>query len=84
LPQLFQSHILCAGTPIINQGSCYGDSGGPLMFLEVEQVQRWVQVALVQGAARDCGDIDFPGIYIRLDDPSIFNFIKIAKETLSV
>ncbi len=54
------------------------------MFLEVEQVQRWVQVALVQGAARDCGDIDFPGIYIRLDDPSIFNFIKIAKETLSV
>ena len=32
LPNLFQSHILCAGTDIGKQGSCFGDSGGPLMI----------------------------------------------------
>ena len=31
LPHLFQSNILCAGTDIGRQGSCTGDSGGPLM-----------------------------------------------------
>jgi hypothetical protein len=35
----------------------------------------YILIAIVEGAIRDCGDIDFPGIYVRLDHPSIWNFI---------
>ncbi len=75
LPHLFQNHVLCAGTDVGGQGSCKGDSGGPLMFRNRE-TNTWIQFALVQGAVRDCGDIDYPGIYIRLDDSEIFSFIS--------
>jgi secreted trypsin-like serine protease len=75
LPKLFQNHILCAGTATSKQGSCKGDSGGPLMYLDSE-IDRWIQIATVHGGIRDCGDIDFPGLYIRLDAPDVFNFIK--------
>ena len=34
-----------------------------------------VQIATVQGGIRECGDVDYPGLFIRLDDPSIWNFI---------
>ncbi len=84
LPDLFQNHILCAGTPTSSQGSCKGDSGGPLMYYAVEQGARWVQIAVVQGAVNKCGDIDYPGLYIKLSDPSIFNFIKSAIDTFAI
>ena len=74
LPELFQNHILCAGTLIGSQGSCKGDSGGPLNTFDVE-ISSWVVIATVQGGIRDCGDTDFPGLYILLDDPTILNFI---------
>jgi len=77
LPQLFQGHILCAGTDVGGQGSCKGDSGGPLMYYQ-RKTNSWIQFATVQGAVRDCGDIDYPGIYIRLDHPLILPFILSA------
>jgi hypothetical protein len=39
-------------------------------------INGYTQIATVEGAIRDCGDIDFPGIYVRLDHPSIFQFIE--------
>ena len=35
-----------------------------------------VQIAIVQGGVRDCGDVEYPGIFVRLDDPSVWNFIR--------
>lgn len=36
---------------------------------------RYIQVGIVQGGVWDCGDSRYPGIYIRLDDPDILEFI---------
>ncbi len=77
LPKLFQNQILCAGATVGAQGSCKGDSGGPLMHKDYETDRdRWIQIAIVQGGIRDCGDSEYPGLYIRLDDPDIFSFIN--------
>jgi hypothetical protein len=54
---------------------CRGDSGGPLMFLD-RKIGRYILIAIVEGAIRDCGDVDFPGIYVRMDHPSILDFIE--------
>ncbi len=43
----------------------------------------WTQIGIVQGGIRDCGDPDYPGLYIRLDDAEVLNFIfeKTGRET---
>ena len=42
------------------------------------------QVATVHGAIEECGNLDYPGLYIRLDDPDVYRFlietIKISEE----
>ena len=44
------------------------------MILDLE-TQRWVQIGTVQGAVGACGEIKFPGIFVRLDDPAVSSFI---------
>ncbi len=39
LPELFQPNLLCAGYDSSEQGSCKGDSGGPLMFYDTGILQ---------------------------------------------
>ncbi len=34
------------------------------------------QIAVVQGGIRDCGDRDYPGIFVRLDEPAVLSFIQ--------
>jgi len=82
LPQLFQNHTLCASGNIGRQGACQGDSGGPLMDLQV-QTNSWVQFAIVQGGVGECGNPDYPGIFIRVDYPSIIQFILSITGELS-
>ena len=48
LPQLFQNNLLCAGVEYGTQGSCHGDSGGPLMVKNFITKQ-WTQIAVVEG-----------------------------------
>ena len=74
VPDLFQSHVLCAGYDIGNQGPCRGDSGGPLQFHDRIK-GRYVQVAIVHGSVAGCGDVEFPSVYVRLDDPEVHEFI---------
>ena len=57
------------------KGSCKGDSGGPLIIEDKETFpNRHVQIGIVTGAAV-CGAERFPGVYARLDNPDIWNFI---------
>ena len=40
--------------------------------------KKFTQVATVHGGVGKCGDTSLPGIYVRLDDQEIFQFIKLA------
>ena len=60
----------------IGAGSCTGDSGGPLFFNDrLSNPPHYVQIGIVQGGAGECGDKKFPGLYARLDDYDVLNFI---------
>ncbi len=74
-PDLFLNHLICAGTDIQSQGACKGDSGGPLQLFDFKNL-RYQQVGIVHGSVHNCGQSSFPGIYVRLDDPAIFDFLK--------
>jgi secreted trypsin-like serine protease len=75
LPQLFQDHLMCAGVNVENQGACQGDSGGPLMYKD-DDSRKYIQIATVRGGVGECGDDEYPGIFVRLDHPSIWKFIN--------
>ncbi len=63
-----------------------GDSGGPLVLFrsDVPLDQHYVQVAVVAGGVGRCGDSDFPGVYVRMEDPDVLRFVYetsgVAKE----
>jgi secreted trypsin-like serine protease len=75
IPQLFQNQLLCAGVSEGNQGSCKGDSGGPLLYKD-DDSGKYIQIGTVRGAFGQCGDRDYPGIFVRVDHPSIWKFIS--------
>ena len=57
------------------QGSCHGDSGGPLIIENTDNhPNRHIQIGIVTGAAV-CVEERFPGAYARVDHPDIWNFI---------
>ena len=37
--------------------------------------RRYIQIGTVHGSVESCSD-RFPGIYVRLEEPSIFSFVK--------
>ncbi len=75
LPQLFQDNLLCAGDSEEIKGACEGDSGGPLMYKDV-LARKYIQIATVEGGVKDCGDDEYPGIFVRWNHPSIWKFIS--------
>ena len=80
IPQLFQNQLLCAGVSEGNQGSCKGDSGGPLLYKD-DDSGKYIQIGTVRGAFGQCGDRDYPGIFVRVDHPSIWQFISSIIQT---
>jgi secreted trypsin-like serine protease len=75
LPNLFQDDLFCAGSKFGRQGSCKGDSGGPVMTQDVFS-KKWTQIGIVEAGIGDCGDTDYPGVYIRLNHPLVLEFIN--------
>ena len=82
MPQLFQPTLLCAGYESANQGSCHGDSGGPLMVFNTK-LSQFFQVGLVSGGVSDCGDKYIPAYYARLDHPEIANFVQSPEKKIT-
>ena len=74
IPQLFQDNLICAGVTVGRQGPCEGDSGGPLMYKDLE-TGKFIQVATVSSGVGECGDDEYPGIYVRLDHSSTLSFM---------
>ncbi len=56
-------------------GSCKGDSGGPLVKFD-DSTEKYEQVGIVQGGVSECGDEDYPGVFVRVGDREILNFIQ--------
>ena len=75
------SSLICAGDEAGSAGSCPGDSGGPLMKFDYE-ASCYKLVGILHGSKDACdeGDniLDEPGLYTRLEDPDIFNFLQKA------
>ena len=54
-----------------------GDSGGPLVTYITGQGEAFYeQVAIVSGGFGSCGNNQFPGIYVRLEDFEVLSWIK--------
>lgn len=62
--------MLCAGEE--GKDSCQGDSGGPLL---VRRNGRWTQLGVVSWG-QGCAEAAYPGVYARLSDGYIGDFIR--------
>jgi secreted trypsin-like serine protease len=69
--------VLCAGYESANQGSCKGDSGGPLMVFDTKK-SKFFQVGVVVGGVSSCESKSIPACYTRLDHPEIADFVQSA------
>ena len=62
------SQICVGGTP--GEDSCGGDSGGPLMKVDVDEQfgPRYYLIGVVSFGAKRCGSNSMPGVYTRVSD----------------
>jgi secreted trypsin-like serine protease len=66
--------MLCAG--LTNRDTCQGDSGGPLFF-KATGTPGFIQVGITSWGI-GCGATGFPGVYTRLGNRRIGNFVVEA------
>ena len=63
----------------VNGGTCPGDSGGPLLTdAQGDETFEIVvqQIGVLHGGLEPCSHTDFPSIYTRLDEPSIYQWLR--------
>jgi hypothetical protein len=79
IPRKFDSTLFCAKVETGLGASCRGDSGAPIFRYEVFNRNltdlRYVQIGTLHGSVNNCENT-FPGIYSRIEDPSIFEFVE--------
>ena len=79
IPHGFDSTLFCAAVETGLEASCRGDSGAPLFRYEPLNGNlsdpRYIQIGTLHGSINNCGS-EYPGIYIRLEDPSILAFVQ--------
>jgi hypothetical protein len=62
---LVTPEMICAGYPKGGKGSCYGDSGGPLM-IATDEAPGWLEVGIVSWGPSGCRSQDQYGVYTRV------------------
>ena len=62
---LVTPEMICAGYPKGGKGSCYGDSGGPLM-IATEEAPGWLEVGIASWGPSGCRSQDQYGVYTRV------------------
>ena len=78
IPNHFEKSVFCAQNTNQVEGTCPGDSGGPLLTFNENQ-RRFILTGVIHGALLDCTNI-IPGIFVETDEYSNLNFLK--KEAL--
>ena len=48
-----------------------------MKYVDTTDEPHWVQLGIVHGSVGRCASVDFPGIYARLEDKDILDFIKL-------
>ena len=82
LPTKFNSgSVFCASNTGTDDGTCRGDSGGPALFSDGIKYQ---QLGVVHGSITSCDGSRFPSIYVRIDNPDVFNWISKVTSSASV
>lgn len=65
-------NMFCAGLPEGGKDSCFGDSGGPMMY---RQGNQWWQVGIVSWGA-GCAEPKNPGVYTNLASTGVSGWLK--------
>ena len=68
-------YILC--NRYIEGGTCPGDSGGPFVSGVWDGAKEVTsQIGLLHGGLEECSNVKFPAIYLRLDSPTIHQWLR--------
>ena len=74
LPNKFNSgSVFCASNVGTEAGTCRGDSGGPTVF---DDGIKYHQLGVVHGSITSCDGSRFPGIFVRIDNPEVFDWLS--------
>ena len=74
LPNKFNGgSIFCASNVGTEAGTCRGDSGGPTLF---NDGIKYHQLGVVHGSITSCDGSRFPGIFVRIDNPEVFDWLS--------
>ena len=79
IPKGFQPSVMCATVTTGERATCKGDSGGPMFRYEFYNgsitEKRYIQIGVTHGSVESCSP-RFPGIYVRLEEQSILEFVR--------
>ena len=79
LPTKFDGgSVFCASNVATDDATCRGDSGGPATFFDGIKHR---QLGVVHGSITSCDGSRFPSIFVRIDNPEVYDWI--AKVTSS-
>jgi len=76
LPDGFDGTIICSGNRRASEGTCRGDSGGPLLideYMDGEFIT--IQNGVLHGSLQSCSNQKYPAIFSRLSNPDIHNWL---------